>query len=455
MNRPGPSRPCSGCCQRTSASAPRTRPSARRDERLVVQHELAPVHPAAQLGEQRRPCRLAGVAVGVEHRDLPAALGLRPRQRDARGPHQVRGPGRRRVRHGDADARRQRHGPPADPERQRHHLLDARRQTSATRGSGTPRARRTRRHRCASPGAGPRRGAAAWRPRPAAGRRGGGRARRSDRGEAVEVQRAQPEVRRRGGGEGAVQQLLAGRAVGQQRQRVLRGDLGHPPAQRPPPARGGRGHGAHRRTPRPSRRGRRAAAAGSRRTGRTRRPGARAAARAWRAARPRRGAAGRTTRRTGRCAGAHDRPSGSAAPRTARRGRRRRAGGAGRRAPGAGPGVRRRRAAPSARRGPPRRRRRLPARPERRRRARTGRRCPRRPGPAGAATRPPIGRSGRLGAAITRHLLQSPAGRPSPGADRTDCPLPPCPDATRRGTDSPGSVTARLLFVEPAQVRGR
>ena len=50
-------------------------------------------------------------------------------------------------------------------------------------------------------------------------------------GEAVEVQGAQAEVGRGGGGEGAAQQLLAGRAVGQQRQRVLRGDLGHPPAQ--------------------------------------------------------------------------------------------------------------------------------------------------------------------------------------------------------------------------------
>ena len=86
-------------------------------ERLVVQQELAALHPVAHPGEQRRPGRLAGVAVGVEHRDPPAALRLRPRQRDVRGPQEVGGRGRGRARHGDADARRDLHGPPAHPER--------------------------------------------------------------------------------------------------------------------------------------------------------------------------------------------------------------------------------------------------------------------------------------------------------------------------------------------------
>ena len=50
-------------------------------------------------------------------------------------------------------------------------------------------------------------------------------------GEAVEVHDAQPEIDRRGGGEGAAQPLLAVGAVGEERERVLRDDVGHLAAQ--------------------------------------------------------------------------------------------------------------------------------------------------------------------------------------------------------------------------------
>ena len=201
-------------------------------ERLVVQQELAALHSPAQPREQRGPGRLAGVTVRVEHRDAPPSLRLGPRQRHVRGPPDIGGRGRRRARHGDPDARRDLHGAPAHPEREGQRLLDAARHEFD--GAGVDDVLHEHRELVAAV---------------ADDQVGSGDLMQSRRdldqqpvtqvvtqrvvhgGEAVEVHDAQPEIDRRGGGEGAAQPLLAVGAVGEERERVLRDDVGHLAAQ--------------------------------------------------------------------------------------------------------------------------------------------------------------------------------------------------------------------------------
>ena len=201
-------------------------------ERLVVQQELAALHSPAQPREQRGPGRLAGVTVRVEHRDAPPSLRLGPRQRHVRGPPDIGRCGRRRARHGDPDARGDLHGAPAHPEREGQRLLDAARHEFDRAGVddvfhehrelvaavaddqvGSDDLMQSRRDLDQQPVT------QVMTQRIVHG------------GEAVEVHDAQPEIDRRGGGEGAAQPLLAVGAVGEERERVLRDDVGHLAAQ--------------------------------------------------------------------------------------------------------------------------------------------------------------------------------------------------------------------------------
>ena len=67
MKSDGGSRPRSGCCQRTSASAPWTREAVHAHDRLVEDHDLVSVEGAPELAEHAQPAYRVAVERGRVH----------------------------------------------------------------------------------------------------------------------------------------------------------------------------------------------------------------------------------------------------------------------------------------------------------------------------------------------------------------------------------------------------
>ena len=110
MNDSGPSRPRSGCCQRTSASSAVMRPDSQLVDRLVVHDELAAFGRAAEVRLEVEPFDRGEVHLVREHAAAVLAAGLRRVHREVGVAQHLVGAGAgRSVRDADARGRRDLH----------------------------------------------------------------------------------------------------------------------------------------------------------------------------------------------------------------------------------------------------------------------------------------------------------------------------------------------------------